>query len=137
MERVRGLPGATGSSPKGRKARQAEKTATLTLREFEQWLAIEVAREGIRVNAVCPAGMVTHFGIYTQHPAHFGDELGQRVVQLCAQCGQFPAQVDDPGVTEPRVTVCAPGIADRVGQACGVGVTRGTLEERRNPLAIL
>ena len=44
MERVRGLPGATGSSPKGRKARQSEKTAALTLREFEQWLAIEVAR---------------------------------------------------------------------------------------------
>src|ERR1700686_4048741 len=44
MERVRGLPGATGSSPKGRKARQSEKTASLTLREFEQWLAIQVAR---------------------------------------------------------------------------------------------
>ncbi|MFM0116853.1 Mu transposase C-terminal domain-containing protein [Paraburkholderia nemoris] len=44
MERVRGLPGATGSSPKGRKARQSEKTASLTLREFEQWLAIEIAR---------------------------------------------------------------------------------------------
>ncbi|MFA8328540.1 transposase family protein [Burkholderia ubonensis] len=28
MERVRGLPGATGSSPKGRKARQSEKTAS-------------------------------------------------------------------------------------------------------------
>jgi putative transposase len=44
MERVRGLPGATGSYPKGRKARQSEKTASLTLREFEQWLAIEIAR---------------------------------------------------------------------------------------------
>ncbi len=44
MERVRGLPGATGSSPKGRKARESEKTASLTLREFEQWLAVEIAR---------------------------------------------------------------------------------------------
>lgn len=44
MERVRGLPGATGSSPKGRKARQAEKTASLTLRDFEQWLTIEIGR---------------------------------------------------------------------------------------------
>lgn len=44
MERVRGLPGATGSSPKGRKARQSERTAALTLSEFERWLAIEVAR---------------------------------------------------------------------------------------------
>ncbi|WP_244439005.1 DDE-type integrase/transposase/recombinase [Paraburkholderia dilworthii] len=44
MERVRGLPGATGSSPKGRKARQSEKTASLTLREFERWLAVEIAR---------------------------------------------------------------------------------------------
>jgi putative transposase len=44
MERVRGLPGATGSSPKGRKARRSEQAASLTLREFEQWLAIEIAR---------------------------------------------------------------------------------------------
>ncbi|WP_246217553.1 transposase family protein [Paraburkholderia panacisoli] len=36
MERVRGLPGETGSSPKGCKARQSEKTAALTPREFEQ-----------------------------------------------------------------------------------------------------
>ena len=44
MERVQGLLGATGSSPKGRSARQSEKTAASTPREFEQWLAIEVAR---------------------------------------------------------------------------------------------
>ncbi|MEX3817672.1 Mu transposase C-terminal domain-containing protein [Paraburkholderia sp. BR14263] len=44
MERVRGLPGATGSSTKGRKARQAEKGAALTLGEFERWLAIEIGR---------------------------------------------------------------------------------------------
>lgn len=42
MERVRGLPGSTGSSVKGRKARQAEKTASLTLKQFEQWLAVEI-----------------------------------------------------------------------------------------------
>ena len=44
MERVRGLPGATGSSTKGRKARQAEESAALTLKDFERWLAIEVGR---------------------------------------------------------------------------------------------
>jgi putative transposase len=44
MERVRALPGPTGSSPKGRKARQSEKMAALTLRKFEQWLAVKVAR---------------------------------------------------------------------------------------------
>lgn len=44
MERVRGLPGATGSSPVGRKARQSEKNASLTLRDFERWLAIEIGR---------------------------------------------------------------------------------------------
>ncbi|MBJ9756695.1 Mu transposase C-terminal domain-containing protein, partial [Burkholderia cepacia] len=44
MERVRGLPGSTGSSVKGRKARQAEKTASLTLKQFEQWLAVEIGR---------------------------------------------------------------------------------------------
>ena len=44
MERLRGLPGATDSSPKGRKARAPEKEAALTLREFERWLALEVAQ---------------------------------------------------------------------------------------------
>jgi putative transposase len=44
MERVHGLPGSTGSSPKGRKARAPEKRAALTLHEFEQWLALEIAQ---------------------------------------------------------------------------------------------
>ncbi|KDR24554.1 hypothetical protein BG60_05720, partial [Caballeronia zhejiangensis] len=44
MERVHGLPGSTGSSPKGRKARAPEKQAALTLHEFEQWLALEIAQ---------------------------------------------------------------------------------------------
>ena len=44
MERLRVLPGATGSSPKGRKARASEQRASLTLREFEAWLALEIAQ---------------------------------------------------------------------------------------------
>jgi putative transposase len=44
MERVRGLPGATGSSTKGRKARKSETTAALTLREFERWMVLEIAK---------------------------------------------------------------------------------------------
>lgn len=44
MERLRGLPGATGNSPKGRKARRPEQEAVLTLAEFERWLAVEVAQ---------------------------------------------------------------------------------------------
>jgi putative transposase len=44
MERLRGLPGATGSSPKGRKARDSEKQAVMTLRELEAWQALEVAQ---------------------------------------------------------------------------------------------
>nr|WP_256983510.1 Mu transposase C-terminal domain-containing protein [Caballeronia sordidicola] len=44
MERVHGLPGTTGSSPKGRKARAPEKRAALTLHEFEQWLALEIGQ---------------------------------------------------------------------------------------------
>lgn len=44
MERLRGLPGATGNSPKGRKERKPEAYATLTLREFEHWLVLEVAQ---------------------------------------------------------------------------------------------
>ncbi|HET9643447.1 MAG TPA: hypothetical protein VFP68_08845 [Burkholderiaceae bacterium] len=42
MERVKGLPGATGNSPRGRKARKPEKTASLTLQDFERWVALEL-----------------------------------------------------------------------------------------------
>ena len=41
MQRLKGLPGATGNSPRGRKA-QARTTPCLTLEEFERWLALEV-----------------------------------------------------------------------------------------------
>ncbi|WP_250517726.1 Mu transposase C-terminal domain-containing protein [Caballeronia sp. INDeC2] len=44
MERVHGLPGTTGSSPKGRKKRPPEKHAALTLPEFERWLALEIGQ---------------------------------------------------------------------------------------------
>jgi putative transposase len=44
MERLRGLPGATGNSSKGRKVRKPEEGAALTLREFEHWLVLEVAQ---------------------------------------------------------------------------------------------
>lgn len=44
MERVHGLPGTTGSSPKGRKKRPPEKHAALTLTEFERWLALEIGQ---------------------------------------------------------------------------------------------
>ncbi|WP_304993847.1 Mu transposase C-terminal domain-containing protein [Burkholderia plantarii] len=44
MERVHGLPGTTGSSPKGRKTRPPEKQAALTLQELERWLALEIGQ---------------------------------------------------------------------------------------------
>lgn len=44
MQRLKGLPGATGNSPKGRKARKPEQHACLTLKEFERWLALEVGQ---------------------------------------------------------------------------------------------
>ena len=43
MQRLKGLPGATGNSPKGRKARKPEEKAVLTLPEFERWIALEIA----------------------------------------------------------------------------------------------
>jgi putative transposase len=43
MNRLRALPGATGHSVKGRKARRPEAEAVMTLREIEQWLALEIA----------------------------------------------------------------------------------------------
>lgn len=44
MQRLKGLPGATGNSSKGRKQRKPEEKAALTLQEFEQWLALEIAQ---------------------------------------------------------------------------------------------
>lgn len=44
MQRLNGLPGATGNSPKGRKTRKPENFACLTLLEIERWLAAEVAQ---------------------------------------------------------------------------------------------
>jgi putative transposase len=44
MDRLRGVPGATGNSVKGRQERKPEKTAALTLREFERWLVLEVGQ---------------------------------------------------------------------------------------------
>lgn len=42
MQRLKGLPGATGNSPKGRKERKPEAKASLTVQEFERWLAHEI-----------------------------------------------------------------------------------------------
>ena len=42
MQRLRGLPGATGNSTVGRKLRKPEATASMTLHELERWLALEV-----------------------------------------------------------------------------------------------
>lgn len=44
MQRLKGLPGATGNSVKGRKVRKPEETAALTLTELERWLALEIAQ---------------------------------------------------------------------------------------------
>ena len=46
MDRLRGLPGATASIDARRKGRvrPPEKTARLTLHEFEQWLVLEIAQ---------------------------------------------------------------------------------------------
>lgn len=44
MQRLRGLPGATGNSPRDRKAHEPEERARLTLHEFERWLALEIGQ---------------------------------------------------------------------------------------------
>jgi len=45
MDRLRGLPGATVTieARRKKKVRPPEQTAQMTLREFEQWLVLEVA----------------------------------------------------------------------------------------------
>ncbi|MDM0071449.1 Mu transposase C-terminal domain-containing protein [Variovorax sp. J31P207] len=44
MERLRGLPGATGGSTDGRKERRSEERAALTLAEYERWMVLEIAQ---------------------------------------------------------------------------------------------
>ena len=44
MQRLKGLPGATGNSTTDRKGRNPEKAATLTLKEYERWLALEIGQ---------------------------------------------------------------------------------------------
>ena len=47
MQRLKGLPGATGNSVKARrtgKIQKPEEGASMTLREFERWLAIEIGK---------------------------------------------------------------------------------------------
>ena len=44
MQRLKGLPGTTGNSTVGRKARESANRAALSLQEFERWLCQEVAR---------------------------------------------------------------------------------------------
>jgi putative transposase len=102
MERVRGLPGATGSSPKGRKARQSEKTASLTLREFEQWLAIEIARRYHHV---------PHRGLLGATPADTW-----RMLACNPDSRQLPASID----AELRFLIRFLPVAQRKIQADGL-----------------
>ena len=44
MQRLKGLPGTTGNSVKGRKEKAPEESAALTLNEFERWLAVEIGK---------------------------------------------------------------------------------------------
>ena len=44
MQRLKGLPGATGNTTRGRKERKPEELACLTLPEFERWLALEIGQ---------------------------------------------------------------------------------------------
>ncbi|MCW5232329.1 Mu transposase C-terminal domain-containing protein [Verminephrobacter eiseniae] len=45
MQRLKGLPGATGNTTRGRKERKPEEKACLTLAEFECWLALEIGQK--------------------------------------------------------------------------------------------
>jgi transposase InsO family protein len=84
MERVHGLPGSTGSSPKGRKERRSEQQAALTLREFEQWLALEV-------------GQRYHYSAHRGLLAIHQQADGRRYVRprLCMRCQVLPMQPCD------------------------------------------
>jgi len=80
MERLRGLPGATGNSPKGRKARKSEQSASLTLAEFERWLVLEIAQRYHHAD---------HEGLMGATPASAWKALGE-----VAPPRQLPMDVD-------------------------------------------
>ena len=70
-----------------------------------------------------------NLGVDAEHPAHLGDEVGQRVRQMGAQRGQLAAERDDPAVPGRGIRLRRPGIADRVGQAGRVGVGGGLRDD--------
>ena len=87
MQRLKGLPGATGNSPKGRKAgtvKNPEEGAALTLREFESWLAVEV---GMRYHNS------PHRGLMGATPASAWDKMTD--VQPARQLPPGPVQAWD------------------------------------------
>ncbi|WP_233860256.1 Mu transposase C-terminal domain-containing protein [Paraburkholderia sp. HD33-4] len=106
MERVRGLPGATGSSTKGRKARQAEKSAALTLNDFERWLAIEIGRR---------YHQNPHRGLLGATPADTWRRLSYSTAAR-----QLPAAVD----AELRFLIWFLPVASRTIQADGLTIFR-------------
>lgn len=67
MSRFKTLPGATGSSTRGRKRRRPEKAAAMTLTELERWLAVEIGeRYHHRPHKVLQEA--TPFALWTAHP---------------------------------------------------------------------
>ncbi|WP_244884734.1 Mu transposase C-terminal domain-containing protein, partial [Paraburkholderia mimosarum] len=106
MERVRGLPGAKGSSTKGRKARQAEKSAALTLKDFERWLAIEIGRR---------YHQNPHRGLLCATPADTWRRLSYSTAAR-----QLPAAVD----AELRFLIWFLPVASRTIQADGLTIFR-------------
>ena len=74
MQRLKGLPGATGNSTVDRKGRQPEETARLTLQEYECWLALEIGQryhhsEHRGLFGGTPMGAWQH-GIEARQPRH-------------------------------------------------------------------
>ena len=72
MERLKGLPGATGNSAKARRAnttQKPEQTAALTLREFERWIVLEIAQRYHHAE---------HRGLMGATPANVWDLLVKR-----------------------------------------------------------
>ena len=72
MERLKGLPGATGNSAKARRANtthKPEQTAALTLREFERWITLEIAQRYHHAE---------HRGLMGATPANVWDLLVKR-----------------------------------------------------------
>ena len=83
MERLKALPGATGNSVTDHKGRDPEKTAAMTLEEYERWIVLEVAQRYVQFMPLARRS-IQRDGLSIHSPAVLASEY-RRLVPVTAQ----------------------------------------------------